>query len=286
MRGVGWNVHRGDSGGGAGSTCYLLVVNWKISRKFRVAERGTAGLRQDADLVGWAADKLRFVADAQQAAVLTSRSKRSLLACSRQWGKSTVAAIKALHRAYMEPGSLVLVASPSERQSGEFLRKVEEFAVRLGIRPRGDGDNELSLQLPNESRIVGLPAMEATVRGFSAVSLLIIDEAARVPDAMYKALKPVLALKDGDLWLISTPYGKRGFFYEKWAHGGDRWERMAVPATECSRISKNYLEEERSELGPVWFRQEYMCEFVENGAGVFDRDIVEGAITEELAILF
>ena len=79
---------------------------------------------------------------------------------------------------------------------------------QLGIEPRGDGDNEISLLLPNGSRIVGLPGTEATVRGFSAVSLLLIDEASRVDDAMYKALRPMLAVGDGDLWLMSTPYGQ------------------------------------------------------------------------------
>ena len=80
----------------------------------------------------------------------------------------------------------------------------------LRITPRGDGDNETSLLLPNGSRIVGLPGMEATVRGFSAVSLMLIDEASRVDDAMYKALRPMLAVGQGDLWLMSTPCGKRG----------------------------------------------------------------------------
>lgn len=174
------------------------------------------------------------------------------------------------------------MASPSERQSGEFLRKAESFVTRLGIRPRGDGDNGLSLVFPNGSRIVGLPAMEATVRGFSAVSLLIIDEAARVPDLIYKALRPMLATKDGDLWLISTPFGKQGFFYEKWAYGADRWTRFAVPATECPRIRPEYLEEERSEQGIQWFRQEYLCEFIENGVGVFARGLVEGALNSEV----
>ncbi len=82
------------------------------------------------------------------------------------------------------------------------------------MKRRGDGDNAISLVLPNGTRIVGLPGTEGTVRGFSAVSLLLIDEAARVQDAMYKALRPMLAVGDGDLWLMSTPYGKRGFFYE------------------------------------------------------------------------
>src|SRR6267154_2377305 len=139
----------------------------------------------------------------------------------------------------------------------------------------------MSLLFPNGSRIVGLPGTEGTVRGFSAVSLLLIDEASRVPDAMYKALRPMLAVSNGDLWLMSTPYGQRGFFYEAWAHGGEAWERISAPATECARISKEFLDGERKEIGSVWFAQEYMCEFVDNGSGWFDRSVIEGAMVEE-----
>ena len=111
------------------------------------------------------------------------------------------------------------------------------------------------------------------MRGFSAVSLLIIDEASRVSDAMYRALRPMLAVGNGDLWLMSTPYGQRGFFYQTWENGGAEWMRVRVPATECPRISQRFLEEERSVMGDVWFRQEHLCEFVEDGARVFDRDV-------------
>src|SRR5204863_9501759 len=82
-------------------------------------------------------------------------------------------------------------AFTSARQSGEFMRKAEEFVRTLGIRAQGDGDNEISILLPNGSRIVGLPGREATAPGFSNVSLMLIDEAARTP-----------AARDGDLWLI------------------------------------------------------------------------------------
>jgi hypothetical protein len=87
----------------------------------------------------------------------------------------------------------VIVASPSHRQSGEFVRKAAGMVRRLGIKPQGDGDNDISLELPNRSRIVGLPGVEGTVRGFSAVSLMLIDEASRVDDGMYQALRPMLA---------------------------------------------------------------------------------------------
>ena len=118
-------------------------------------------------------------------------------------------AAKAVHRAYSVAGSLTLVVTPCARQSGEFLRKAKEFVRKLGMRVQGDGHNELSIALPNGSRIVGLPGKEANIRGFSA-DLLIIDEAARVQDELYKSVRPMVAVKDGAVWLLSTPWGKVG----------------------------------------------------------------------------
>lgn len=174
------------------------------------------------DGVRFARTQLGFEPDPKQKVVLRANARQGILNCSRQWGKSTVTAAMAVHRAYAEPETLVLVLSPSERQSGEFLRKAASFVRKLGLPVRGDGDNEVSLMLPNQSRIVGLPGKEKTVRGFSKVSLLLIDEASRVPDAMYDALRPMLATGNGDLWLMSTPFGQRGFFWEEWERGGDR----------------------------------------------------------------
>lgn len=241
------------------------------------------------DAVKFARERLGLDPDARQAGVLGRRWRRALLNCTRQWGKSTITAAMAVHRAYFEPESLTVVLSPSARQSGEFLRKAAGFARKLDIRPRGDGDNEISLLFPNGARVVGLPGSEATVRGFSAVSLMIIDEAARVSDQMYKTLRPMTAVSGGDMLLMSTPSGKRGFFYDAWVSraqdAGQEWERIEVPATECVRIPKEFLEEERAVLGNWWFRQEYMCEFVDTDEGLFDRETVEAAVSNEVEVL-
>jgi len=225
--------------------------------------------------------RLGFAPDEAQSRVLCTATKRGILNCTRQWGKSTITAAKAVHQAWTEARSLTLVVSPSARQSGEFVRKAAAFAQRLGVVPRGDGDNEISLEFPNGSRIVGLPGNEATTRGFSAVSLLLVDEASRVTDDLYRALRPMLAVSGGGLWLMSTPFGKRGFFWETWENGGSEWERIRVPATDCARIPAGFLEEERAAMGDQWFRQEYLCEFVDTVSGVFDRDLVDGAISAE-----
>ena len=180
------------------------------------------------DPVRFAREALGFHPDSSQARVLRSHKLRLLLNCTRQWGKSTTAAALALHRALYYPNSLILLVSPSQRQSSELFRKVAAFLNQLAIKPVKVEDNQFSLQLANGSRIVALPGKEATVRGFSGVSLIIEDEASRVDDLLYRSMRPMLAVSGGRLILMSTPFGKRGHFFEEWTEGGSSWERIEV----------------------------------------------------------
>jgi Helicase len=232
------------------------------------------------DAAEFAIVRLGMELDPKQEEILRAEPRRAILNCSRQWGKSTMAAVKAVYRAQTRTESLVLVASPSERQSRLLVRKAARMLAAAGIAAKGDGGADVTLLLANGSRIVGLPATEDTVRGFSSASLLLIDEAARMSDAMYQALRPMLAVGDGDLWLMSTPAGKTGFFYETWMYGED-WLRVSVPVTECTRILPRFIEEERATLGPVVFEREYMCSFTDTGSEVFGRDMVEKALVDE-----
>ena len=236
--------------------------------------------KEITEVVEFVRKKLGFDPDPQQELVLRG-GRRGIVLCTRQWGKSTVMAAKAVHLAYTTPGSLTLVMAPCGRQSGEFLRKAEEFVSRLGIKPRTDGVNDISVVFPNGSRIVGLPENEAKIRGFSNVSLLVIDEASRVTDEAYRAMRPTLAVGDGHLWLMSTPNGKRGFLYEEWTHGGPGWEQIHVTAPDCPRIRPGFLAEERAREGDTWFRQEYLCEFVERDRAVFLQESIDRSVKDE-----
>ncbi len=235
----------------------------------------------DVDVVEFARFRLGFHPDPMQQLVLRSTAHRGILNCTRQWGKTTVSVAKAVHRAYTVTGSLIIVASPSARQSGEWMNRAAEMLERLDIPKRGDGYNRISLRLPNGSRIVGLPEAETRIRGFSALSMLVIDEAARMSDNTYRALRPMLSVGNGDLWLLSTPWGKRGFFYETWEFGPPEWQRVSVAATDCPRIPPEFLEEQRSVMGLASFRQEHMCEFIGGGSALFDRDLIEAAMDAE-----
>src|SRR5215210_7050196 len=175
-------------------------------------------LRLALDRVSFA-EKLGIVPDEWQQDLLRSGSDRVLLNCSRQSGKSTISAIIALHRALYHPGSLVLALAPALRQSQELFGKVAGFYRDLGRPVAPQGERKLSLELENGSRIITLPGSEKTIRGFSGVSLLVVDEASRVADELYFAVRPMLAVSGGALMMLSTPYGKRGVFFEEWTSG-------------------------------------------------------------------
>ena len=237
-----------------------------------------------ADDLRMALDPVRFAEalgispDPWQAKALRWAGKRLILNCSRQSGKSTIAAIIGLHCALYYADSLILLVSPSLRQSSELFRKVSDFLKTVADKPRLVEDNKLSLTLPNGSRVVSLPSTEATVRGFSGADLIIEDEASRVSDELYKAMRPMLTVSGGRLILMSTPFGKRGHFFEEFVNGNDSWERILVPAYDCPRITQQHLDEELRSLGDWWFRQEYLCEFVETDDQVFSHDLIMGAI--------
>ena len=223
--------------------------------------------------------------DPWQEDLLRSGSERVLLNCSRQSGKSTMSAVIALHRALYHPGSLVLCLAPALRQSQELFGKIAGFYRDLGRPVPPQGERKLSLELENDSRIITLPGSEKTIRGFSGAALLLVDEASRVDDGLYYAIRPMLAVSGGSLMMLSTPYGKRGIFYEEWT-GGVGWERYEVPASECPRISEAFLEEERQTLPPWVYRQEYECSFEETEDAVFTTDMIDAAISAEVKPLF
>jgi len=132
-----------------------------------------------------------------------------MILAARQSGKSMTCSIYALWHALNHPGALVLVLSPSLRQSGLLFKTIMGYYQEL--RPiASEVESALTLQLANKSKIVSLPGNEKTIRGYSGVSLLIIDEASQVLDSTYFSVRPMMAVSEGKVFAIGTPHGKRG----------------------------------------------------------------------------
>jgi hypothetical protein len=147
--------------------------------------------------------------------------------------------------------------------------------------PAREEDTRLSIKLNNGSRVVSLPGSEGAVRGYSAVNLLIVDESARVLDDLYFAVKPMLAVSRGRILALSTPHGKRGWWFDCWTND-DSWQKFEIKATDCPRISSAFLESERKSMPRAVFQSEYFCEFTETEDSVFGFDDVMNAISSDV----
>ena len=230
--------------------------------------------------------------DPWQIEVLEAQGTENILNIHRQCGKSTIAAIKCLIRGLTLPGSLHLVVSRSFRQALETGRKVRAALIQYQAevqKQHPDTHIELGLltdtksefELPNGSRVVCLPPEADTIRNYSAPSTIILDEASRIPDDAYFAIRPMrLASKHWQLWMISTPFGQRGFYYHEWQEKKvKKWQWTVEDSLKIGRVSQQFIDEEKRK-GELYFRQEFMCDFLGGTTSLFTRPELEATLTD------
>jgi len=233
-----------------------------------------------SDPVLWAREVLGYIADDWQASLLRSRARKIILNCSRQSGKSTTSAVLALHESIYRTPSFVLIVAPTQDQSGELMLKFDEF--RSGVELPSDylsSDTKLAVRFANGNRVVARPGSEKSARSFSAVTLLLEDEASRVSDDLFNTVRPMLAVSNGRHILMSTPFGRRGHFFHIWNEQRDSWESHEITAEMCPRITKEFLAGERRTN--FWFDQEYHCVFTETINQLFSFDLVQSMLEHE-----
>jgi hypothetical protein len=239
-----------------------------------------AGEARDAapalDAAEFATKFLDWTPDEKQALVLKSTARRVVLNCSRQWGKTTVAATKIVHLAVTSPGTLALVVCENLGLTAEFFQKIDGFLNLLKLNFKGEPGKRIGRRLENGSRIVGIAAREGAVRGYTA-DFVFLDEAARIEDDVLDAFAPTTVIRNGNSWMASTPKGRRGRFFETWAYGKDGADLLKVcaPASECQRIPASFIEQMREEKGEDYVRQEFECEFIETGTNLMGLDQVD-----------
>ena len=100
---------------------------------------------------------------------------------------------------------------------------------------------------------------------------------------LYLAIRPMLAVSRGRIVCLSTPHGKRGWFYDSWTGNEDR-QRFRVTAQECTRME--FLAEEERILGKRAFAQEYECSFADTVGQVFASEDIQAALTDDLEPMY
>ncbi len=223
-----------------------------------------------------------------QMKILASNSHHLFINVSRQLGKSSILAVKAFIKALTVPDALILFVA-EQRQSNEDMIKVREITRAFDkwlrehyndeVRFVPVSNNITSIEYTNGSRIIALPANEK-IRGFSAPTMVVIDEASRVPDEVFVAVDPMLTFTNGQLILASTPFGNQGFYFTE--SKNPRYEQIKVPYTESARgLSKEgEIKLKRELYGEAYVRQEYECKFLDDIQALFTERSLRESVDE------
>jgi hypothetical protein len=234
-----------------------------------------------------------FNPDPYQADALISKERRRLFLWGRRCGKTATCAILALWTAMFRKDSSVIIISPTLPQSKEMLREVRFWYTKYAEhhpkskyisceRMRTD-----EVVFTHGGRILCRPATSASIKGYGA-DLLIVDEAARVPDQLLtQDITPFLATTGGSIILISTPWSIGNAFHKAYTtslQDPPLWKLYGpVRSDQCSRVDLNYLAEEKQWLPKMWYEQEYEAKWVNALSNVFDLEHLQKAFMPRLA---
>ncbi len=245
------------------------------------------------------------------------RNNRIAMLCPRQSGKSTVVAGLGLWVARTFSKSLVMIIAPTEKQAQDTMRKIKELLSMDTDLHDLDTNSKSEVVLENGSRIVSKPW--SSIRGESRPDVIIMDEAAWIPDEAYIAARPMLTANPFALLImLTTPHGRYGFFYKAWDKGAfwtkfqvhtgfeldsnaygvtvvpiteeeeafkARMEEKGIHAYYSPQHTKAWLEEELDEISEYGWRQEYGLEFLDTMDQVFDTDMIERAFSSDVEVL-
>ena len=229
------------------------------------------------DKLDYVKKKLGFEPDKWQMRVLEA-SKNVVIRSGRQVGKSTIVALKAFFFAVENPKKTVLVVAASQRQSGLLFEKMKSFVIETMPDYIEGEPTQTRLELKNGTRIYALPAGRTgyAIRGYS-IDLLIADEAAFISEAVWVAIIPMLAVTKGTLILLSTPFGKGGYFYN--CFGDPDYLQFHISSENCPRIPKQFLQKEKSRMTKLEYAQEYLGEFIEEFTQFFPTELIKSCCT-------
>ncbi len=215
-----------------------------------------------------------------QKKILNDASKRIVMCCGRQVGKSTIAAIKALHFAFSKPKTTTLVVSATLRQSmllfDRLLDVIESSLLRRSIAYR----SRTRIKLSNGSWIIALPSGRwgSTLRGHTA-NLVIIDETSFIPEEVIaNVVFPMISTTNGYAWLLSTPWDKGHIFYKCFT--SPEWSVHHLPSSSNPLIKPEFLEEQRKLIGEERFRMEYLAEFVDDTKSYFPMALLRTCVED------
>jgi hypothetical protein len=231
----------------------------------------------------WVERELGFQpSDWQKQLLRIPRGAQAAVLTARQVGKTTAASWAIAHTMINHPGSLSVIACPAQRQSAEAVRRTKDCLVKVGLKLKVE--NVYGLELENGSRVLALPGSDDSIRGLTVDGWIVADEAARLPEDMIAALRPMRARTNARFVMLSTAWSRTDPFWTVWANEDPSWLRLKATADVCGFYSEAQLDQERRALGEIAFNREFLG--IPGGSGVspFGWDLYERAACVQVSL--
>ena len=258
----------------------LDLADWSAFRASRpsLLSKDTGDVCPNAEKpADWAIRALQFNPSKLQAEILNYQGDRLILCCARQWGKSTIVAIKALHEAVHNPNTVTIILSRTKEQAGVILQRIRANASTLGLATKRYQGRDHSIALPNGAAIFAIAHNAETAVGYTA-NTLIVDEAAVVKDDTFAAALPSIARTNGKLWMLSTPNGQTGTFYTLWHDETlSHWHRVKATVDDVDYASQDVIDLQMR-LYPAKAKQDFYCEFAQPAGRLVSRDLFKNFV--------
>ena len=233
-------------------------------------------MKSESSLARYLAEAKRWLLPYQVKWILDANRYRIAFK-ARQIGWTTVLAFESFISAAFE-GRDVLIISAAEKNATEALERVKKWvrlAQRSGIDIKLLTESRTELGFRN-NKILSLAQNPDTVRGFTGDVYL--DEFAHHPDAeaIYTAAFPITT-HGFRLSMVSSPLGQSGRFYDIWTDHSRYPDYSRHKTTIYDAIQQGLKvdpEPIKRNMDEESFRQEYLCEFIDESTAYFPYDLI------------
>jgi phage FluMu gp28-like protein len=240
------------------------------------------------DPVAFARNFLNFEPFPYQEEFLRDESPLIVACCGRQVGKTTLAAIKALHYTIANNSVRTLIVSAGLRQSMILFDKIRDLTLAaIPARVLTSYTSRTKIRFANGSEIVALPCGRdgSTLRGFTA-NMAILDEANFIPRIVIESVvRPTMITRpDAKLIMISTPWTRDHPFHEALTKPELGFTTYTWPSSMSPLITKKQLELQRKTMGDFAFNREYNAAFIDDQFSFLPSELVLACTDDDYSL--
>jgi phage FluMu gp28-like protein len=251
-----------------------------------------------------------FILDDYQVEILKTDWKRletdresikpAIINKSRQIGVTTLLAANAIFKCMYVPGWYHVITSKDDRNAKHVVDMVSRFMWSFPKEIHDvliESESQVEYRFLNGSRIVCMPCNPDAVRGFTpdeidADEFAFFNEKERDNDLRFMAAAvPALSViaktkGTGFIKLVSTPNGKKGYFFQEWFDNDSIFDKIAIHWSRCKRLygSVEKIKATLPQPRELYFRQEFCNSFEENMQGFIDRELLMRSVDDGLRL--